>query len=131
MKNLSISSIITLALSGCDLDGLNQFGGQHISWPLPAFSIPAPVGRDRYELTYPYVTDPNYLRLTKSLATTRAWDFCKNNGFRRAEVEEPEPERITFECLKPVEKRTVDGHDDPNAPVVDEKKLFRTWGVQK
>jgi hypothetical protein len=131
MKNLSISSIITLALSGCDLDGLNQFGGQHISWPLPAFSIPAPVGRDRYELTYPYVTDPNYLRLTKSLATTRAWDFCKNNGFRRAEVGEPEPERIEFECQKPIERRTTELRRNPNAPVVDEKKLFRDWGVGK
>ena len=88
-----------------------------------------PVGRDRYDLTYPYVTDPNYLRFTKSLATTRAWDFCKNNGFGRAEVGEPSPERIEFECQKPIGERMTEPSVDPKAPVVDEKKRFRNWRV--
>jgi hypothetical protein len=125
-----LAPFLFVPLTGClDPGGLNQFSGQHISWPPPAFSSPAVIGVDRYEMTYPYVTEPNYLRLTKALATDRAWRYCNSMGFKRAEVDEPEPERITFACQKPGYKDPATGVVDRNGPVVDENKLFRNWGA--
>lgn len=125
-----VAPLFFIFLSGClDPPGLNQFGGQHISWPPPSVSPPAVIGADRYEMTYPYVTDPNYLRLTKTLATDKAWRYCNSMGFKRAEVDEPESERITFACQKPGYKDPATGVVDRNGPVVDENKLFRDWGV--
>jgi hypothetical protein len=125
-----LAATIMLPLVGClDPAGLNQFSGQHISWPPPSFSPPANIGADRYQMTYPYVTDPNYLRLTKALATDRAWRYCNSMGFKRAEVDEPEPERITFACQKPGYRDPANEVVDRNGPVVDEKKLFRDWGA--
>ena len=130
MKRYIFLAALTFALAGClDPAALNPFDGQHISWPPPSFSTPKAMEGHRYEMTYPYVTNPNYLRLTKALATDRAWRYCNGLGFKRAEVDEPEPERITFKCEKRGYKDPANEVVDRDGPVVDEKKLYRDWGV--
>lgn len=65
MKKVAAPIVLMLLLTGyLDLEPLNQFDGQHISWSPPSFSSPAAIGSDRYEMTYRSVTEPNYFRLS-------------------------------------------------------------------